>query len=140
VLVPLNHFLLAETNLMPCIVTLAATGNHFVTVWRKHGPLLQIMDLASGRSWVRQAEVLESLYKHEQELPAEAWYGWAGGEGYRKQLAAGMKTIGVESIEAKIDAALADGQWRSLAASTPRAAWPRRFVRRLYFRSSRSPN
>jgi len=118
VLVPLDHFLLAETNVMPCIavVTVAATGNHFVTVWRKHGPWLQIMDPASGRRWVRQSEFLETLYKHEQELPAEAWYGWAGGEGYRKQLAARMKMAGVESIEAKIDAALADGQWRSLAA------------------------
>jgi ATP-binding cassette subfamily B protein len=46
------------------VVQLAGSGNHFVVVWQKHGPWLQVMDPAAGRRWVRASRFLEEVYLH----------------------------------------------------------------------------
>src|SRR5438132_11967893 len=49
--VPLDHLFLAEARALPAIVVVRfANGlTHFVVVWRRHGPIIQLMDPATGR-------------------------------------------------------------------------------------------
>src|SRR6187402_1762248 len=51
ILVPLDHVLLRQTASLPAIAVVrsAAGGAHFVLAWRRHGPLVQVMDPARGR-------------------------------------------------------------------------------------------
>ena len=120
VMIPMDHLLLPEAQLLPCIlvVRLAATENHFVTVWRRQGPWLLVMDPGTGRRWVRAASFLETVYRHRQEVPVAAWYEWASGDSYRAQLAARMRAIGCtrEDANRRIANATAEGEWRALAA------------------------
>src|SRR5437016_5020863 len=58
ILVPLDHVLLNEAETLPAIAVVrsAAGVAHFLVAWRRHGPLVQVMDPARGRLWVgRQA-------------------------------------------------------------------------------------
>jgi ATP-binding cassette subfamily B protein len=120
VMIPMDHLFLPEAKLLPCILVLrvADGNNHFVTVWRRHGSWLQVMDPATGRRWVTVASFLETVYKHEQAVPAGDWFAWASSDAYRSLLAARMRAIGCRSgeVEAKIDAAVSTGEWYPLAA------------------------
>ena len=119
VMVPLDHLLLAEANVLPCmvVVKLEGSGNHFVVAWRKHGPWLQVMDPAIGRRWVRGSRFLDDVYVHEQQLPADAWLEWAR-TGLLDPLRVRMRQAGVSRSrrEELLVAALAGEDWRPLAA------------------------
>jgi ABC-type bacteriocin/lantibiotic exporter with double-glycine peptidase domain len=56
---------------LPAIVVVTLPGGtlHFVVVWRRHGRLLQIMDPAVGRRWVRADRFLDEIYIHEHRMP-----------------------------------------------------------------------
>ncbi len=120
VMIPVDHLLLSEAKVLPCLVVvqLEGSGNHFVVVWRKHGPWLQVMDPARGRRWVRAGRFLEEVYVHEQKLPAEAWLEWARSPGLLDPLRARMGRAGVRRSRAEelIAAALRGEDWRGLAA------------------------
>src|SRR3954464_8990611 len=51
VMLPFAHFGLPEANPLPAIiVTLSAGGRpHFVVLWKRLGPFVQVMDPAAGR-------------------------------------------------------------------------------------------
>ena len=55
VMLPMDHVFLPEARALPAIiVTLTAGGrNHFVVLWRRVGPFVQVMDPAVGRRWTR---------------------------------------------------------------------------------------
>lgn len=119
-MLPLDHLVLPEATVLPCIVVvhLDGTGNHFVVVWRRHGGWLQVMDPGSGRRWVRARRFLQEVHIHEHRLPAEVWREWAGGPGLLVPLRARMRNAGVSPAraDALIQGALADDSWRALAA------------------------
>src|SRR5262245_6499399 len=54
VMVPEDHLLLPGVAPMPALVVVRQPNGttHFVVVWRRHGPLVQVMDPATGRRWV----------------------------------------------------------------------------------------
>ncbi|MCB9737550.1 MAG: ATP-binding cassette domain-containing protein [Deltaproteobacteria bacterium] len=120
VLVPVDHVLRPETESLPAIaVVLHPDGiTHFVVLWRRLGPFVQVMDPAIGRRWIRADELERTLYRHTMTLPADAWRGWAGGDDARKSWAAGLDALGLgrAARERLLDAAGADGTWRGLAA------------------------
>ena len=120
VMVPLDHLLLSEAALLPCIavVKLEGAGNHFVVVWRKHGPWLQIMDPGQGRRWVRKARFLEEVHVHTQAVPTDGWLEWARGEEFLAPLRARMRRAGVRAARAAelIEQARAAESWQPLAA------------------------
>jgi ABC-type bacteriocin/lantibiotic exporter with double-glycine peptidase domain len=65
---------------LPAIVITRGPGGlaHFVVAWRRHGPLLQVMDPAVGRRFVRARRFVEELYVHQMVLPAgEVGTAWA---------------------------------------------------------------
>ena len=53
IMIPSDHLLLPEAAALPAIVvvTSAAGATHFVVVWNRIGPRVQVMDPASGRRW-----------------------------------------------------------------------------------------
>ena len=88
IVVPADHVLLEEARALPAIaVVVLPTGvTHFVIVWRRHGPFVQLMDPATGRRWVRAARFLSDLYVHRMVVPAEDWRAYAGSEDFLKPL------------------------------------------------------
>lgn len=80
VMLPIDHLVLPEAKALPAIiVTLTAGGRpHFVVLWKRVGPFVQVMDPAVGRHWTRVETLLGRLYQHTTSVPATAWREWAG--------------------------------------------------------------
>src|SRR6266571_1629675 len=51
ILIPLDHVLLNDAEALPAIAVVrnAAGVAHFLVAWRRHGPVVQVMDPARGR-------------------------------------------------------------------------------------------
>ncbi len=115
IVVPADHVLLEEARALPAIaVVVLPTGvTHFVIVWRRHGPFVQLMDPATGRRWVRAARFLSDLYVHRMVVPAEDWRAYAGSEDFLKPLRRRLEAL--EIHDSGIGAA-DDPSWHSLAA------------------------
>ena len=115
---PVDHLLLEESEALPAIVVLRLpTGlTHFVVVWRAHGPLVQVMDPARGRRWVRRASFLRDVYVHSLALPAEAFADWARSDGFTGPLLNRLRGLGIADGAALVDGALAASGWTALAA------------------------
>ncbi|HEX8825390.1 MAG TPA: ATP-binding cassette domain-containing protein [Archangium sp.] len=117
-MIPRDHLLLAETGTLPALVVVRlADGNlHFVVVWKKRGPFVQIMDPAQGRRWVPMAELLDRLYMHVMPVSAEAFREWAGTEeflvGLRRRLAV---LVDGPLLERLVAEALGDSTWKSVS-------------------------
>ncbi len=119
VMVPVDHLLLDEAGSLPALVvaTLPGGTTHFVVAWRRHGPLVQVMDPAVGRCWKSCAQFLETVYVHSKDVPATAWREWAGSEGFLAALRARLARLGLANsvITRVTGAALADEGWRFMA-------------------------
>jgi len=119
VMVPVDHLLLPEAGVLPCLVVVQmAGGNHFLVAWRKHGPWLQVMDPAIGRRWMRASQFMQEVYLHQQQLPGADWLEWAKGDGMIGPLRARMSNAGVDAKlgEDLIAKAIAADGWQTLAA------------------------
>src|SRR5215218_5903587 len=53
VMLPPERLLAPGSESLPAIVVVRRANNatHFLVVWRRHGPLVQLMDPATGRRW-----------------------------------------------------------------------------------------
>lgn len=116
VMVPADHLLLPEANALPALVVvrLANGLTHFVVVWRRHGPLVQVMDPAQGRRWLTREQFLDRLYIHTFPVPADAWRAWAGSDEFLEPLGSRLRALDV-AAEPRVEAAVADASWRGLA-------------------------
>jgi ATP-binding cassette subfamily B protein len=117
-MVPLDHLLLPEAGALPAILLVrnADGAVHFVVVWRRVGPFVQIMDPASGRRWVRTKDLVARTFVHAMPVPAEAWREWAGGDAFLGPLRVRMRRVGaLQASDELIARAAADPSWRSLA-------------------------
>lgn len=130
VMVPPDHLLLPEAQCLPAIVVVRLPNGftHFVVVWNQVGPLVQLMDPATGRRWLRPASLLNELYRHRFAVPAAAWRDWAASDDFRLPLRvrlvrvltppaaepAEVTTAGL-AADALLAAALDDEGWHSLA-------------------------
>lgn len=120
VMVPVEHLLLSEANVLPCLVVvkMEGSGNHFLVAWRKHGPWLQVMDPAIGRRWMRVNHFMEEVYLHEQQLPGADWADWARGDGMIGPLRARLRNAGVDAARGQtlIAKALETEGWQGIGA------------------------
>ncbi len=119
VMQPAEHLLIPEASLLPAmaVVRNPRGETHFVVVWRRHGPWLQVMDPAVGRRWMTLRSFLSKLFIHSMPVPAEAWRAWVGSdetlEISRHQLtAAGVSATETERL---LMTAVADPGWETLA-------------------------
>jgi ATP-binding cassette subfamily B protein len=120
VLVPSDHLLFTCSNLLPAIVVVKEEAGlpHFVVVWSRHGPFLQLMDPAVGRRWIRPAALLPRLFSHEMAVPAASWRAWAESDDFIVVLKARMCRLGFHPAAAgeRVTRALRIPGWRALAA------------------------
>ena len=120
VMVPIDHFLLPDTHLLPAItvVTLANGMTHFVVLWRKHGKLVQLMDPGVGRRWLTQKQLSHKLFVHTQQVATEDWYEWASTEDFCQPLKQRLEALGIMQAGAQrlLQEALDTQRWQALAA------------------------
>ena len=119
IMVPVDHVLLPEARALPAIVVLRYPNGvtHFVVAWRRHGPVVQVMDPATGRRWPPCGRLLEELYVHELRVSAGVWREWAGSEEFLGVLRHRLGTLGLATgARARLlDESLAAPGWRRLA-------------------------
>jgi ABC-type bacteriocin/lantibiotic exporter with double-glycine peptidase domain len=119
VIMPVDHLLLSEANVLPAILVVRLPNGftHFVVVWRRHGPIVELMDPSRGRRFTTKKGLLEEVYVHTLALPAATFREWVGSDDFLGPFRARLRNLGCEaSSRADLDAALADPGWRSLAA------------------------
>lgn len=118
VMLPVDHLLEPAAGALPAVVVTRAPGGstHFVIVWRRLGPWVQVMDPAFGRRWMTRRRLLRELFVHEHSVPAAAWREWAATEEFTRVLAERLRALGVRNpSDEYLAGALADPSWRSLA-------------------------
>lgn len=119
VLEPVEH-VLQDNAALPALLVVrhADTSTHFVVVWRRMGPWLQIMDPGLGRRWVRAARFRDEVHRHEVSVDAEDWRAWAATETFLAPLRRRLVGLGFEPSAAQelMDEALADPNWFAIGA------------------------
>ena len=133
IMIPSDHLLLPEAAALPAIVvvTSAAGATHFVVVWNRIGPWVQVMDPASGRRWSTVEGLLQELYIHATPVPAAAWRESVGSEESTRVLAARMKQLGLgrSAIIDLISTAASSSDWRPFATLDAAVRMGRSLVR-----------
>ncbi len=118
-LLPIDHVFLPCVEALPALVVvqLPNLATHFVVVWRVLGPFVQVMDPASGRYWTTRQAFLNTLYKHQMPVPAEAWCEWAVTEDFVVPLVERMRRLGVAELlySRLVSEAVNSGEWKPLA-------------------------
>jgi ATP-binding cassette subfamily B protein len=118
VMVPVDHLLLPEAKALPAVLVVTKPNGwtHFVLVWRRHGPFVQVMDPAVGRRWLPCRRLLEEAYVHTQRLPARAWHEWTLSDDFQRPLLRRIGDLGLgRSGRDWIEKAAAATDWRPLA-------------------------
>ncbi len=119
VMVPADHLLLEDAGCLPALLVVRHPDGytHFVVAWRQLGPLIQLMDPATGRRWTTRSGLLSELYEHQLPVPAEDWREWAGSEEFLVALAERARALGIAaSAHATLaERAADDASWRGLA-------------------------
>ena len=118
IMLPTDHLLLRSARALPALLVVRRDNMaHFLVVWRRHGPFVQVMDPAKGRRWLRVDALQDELYVHQQRVPATAWRGWAGSRDFLASLRERLDAIGVPDAAAAqlLRQATADPGWQRLA-------------------------
>jgi ATP-binding cassette subfamily B protein len=117
VIVPVDHVLLPEAGALPAIAVTRQPdgGNHFVVVWNQIAGRVQVMDPAVGRRWMTRRRLLDDLYVHEMEIPAEMWREWVAEDDFRRPLIRRIAELGESGAEQMVDRALAEPSWMAIA-------------------------
>lgn len=117
VMLPLDHVVVPEAKALPAIiVTLSAGGRpHFVVLWNRVGPFIQVMDPAAGRHWTRISTLLSHLYQHTTSVPAAGWREWAGSEEAVATFERRLLNLGATQARALVARALEDPGYLSIA-------------------------
>jgi ABC-type bacteriocin/lantibiotic exporter with double-glycine peptidase domain len=118
IMLPIDHLLLPSARALPALIVVQRDNMpHFLVAWRCHGPLVQVMDPAKGRRWLRADALRDELYLHHQKVPTAAWREWAGSPDFLNCLRQRMQAIGVVETASTRMIATADDDpgWLSLA-------------------------
>ena len=117
VMLPLDHVVVPEAKALPAIiVTLTAGGRpHFVVLWDRVGPFVQVMDPAAGRHWTRISTLLSHLYQHTTSVPASGWREWAGSEEAVATFERRLQDLGATQARELVARALEDPEYLSIA-------------------------
>jgi len=120
VLLPIDHLFLPQSRALPALVVVRLPDGlaHFVVAWRSHGSWVQIMDPATGRRWLPQAQLLNQLYLHQQAIPIADWLAWAQSEAFILPLQARWQALGIHRAQcAPLRWSLEQArQWQEVAA------------------------
>lgn len=115
VMLPVDHLFLSEAAVLPAIVVVrhADGATHFVVVWRRHGPWLQVMDPSIGRRWITCKRFAEEIFRHKLSVSAAQWRKWAASDDFLRPLRQRLTMLGASGHTAAtlIDRALKDPGW-----------------------------
>ncbi|MGA1839035.1 MAG: ATP-binding cassette domain-containing protein [bacterium] len=118
IMLPPDHFFLPEAKALPAIVVvrLPSGVTHFVVVWERHGPFVQVMDPGSGRRWVTYKQFMKEVYIHRMPVSASLWREWAGSEAFLSPFKRRLTQLGISQREQKelIHHSLSDPGWYHL--------------------------
>jgi ABC-type bacteriocin/lantibiotic exporter with double-glycine peptidase domain len=98
-ILPVEHI---SSAIMPAIlvVTLPSGETHFAVLWRRHGPMIQMMDPAVGRVWIRARTLRERSFRATFALHPELWRELAHDKIlFLDPLAARLARVGVGQTE-----------------------------------------
>jgi ATP-binding cassette subfamily B protein len=119
-MLPLDHLFLTASAAMPSLVVVRHSDGqtHFVVVWRRLGPWLQVMDPSIGRRWVRIESFLGEIFRHETSVPASEWRDWAATDHFLAPLSERLQGLGADdsAVATLIAKAQPDKLWFSFAA------------------------
>lgn len=98
IMVPADFLFEPEVKALPSLIVVrnADGSTHFVIFWRRHGPLVQIMDPGLGRRWASVRSLRNDLFVHTQSVPAVDWNEWAAGDSFSKPLARRLAKLGAD--------------------------------------------
>lgn len=84
-LVPAQYLGEALEGRLPAIAITSVLGQppHFVVVWRRFGPWLQVMDPASGRMWTTPAKFAQELLAPSIPLEEDVFFEWFQTSAYK---------------------------------------------------------
>jgi ATP-binding cassette subfamily B protein len=119
IMLPAGHVPIAEARALPAIAVVVLPNGltHFVVVWRRHGPFLQVMDPATGRRWTRSSQLLSELYIHTMPVAEEDWREYAQSDDFLRPLQRRMDLLGVAShLGEEFQATTRDPRWQPIAA------------------------
>jgi ABC-type bacteriocin/lantibiotic exporter with double-glycine peptidase domain len=120
VLIPIDHALLPEAHNLPAIAVVKLPGgaSHFIVIWRRVGPWVQVMDPAAGRQWLRLSTLLSQLLVHHMSVPMPDWRTWALSADFAKPMLARLAHIGLSREQAQqlLTQAQAHHHWFGLGA------------------------
>ena len=110
IMLPLDHVFLSEAKALPAvIVTLTPGGRpHFVVLWSRIGPFVQVMDPATGRHWTTIGALAARLYQHTTVAPGAAWREWAGSDEATAALKRRLGDLRAADADQLVAAALED--------------------------------
>lgn len=118
VLLPVDHAFLKTAGVVPGLFVVARSdgATHFVVVWRRVGPWVQVMDPASGRHWMPWRRFQADLFRHRMSVPAASWRDWAASETGLAPLRRRIATLGAPTAatERLVAQALQDPGWFAL--------------------------
>jgi ATP-binding cassette subfamily B protein len=91
--------------------------NHFVVVWRTHGPFVQIMDPATGRRWSTHQRFLAEVYRYTVPFSAPTWRAWAETAGFVDPLRQRLGDLELSAAVANrlLETAATEESWRGFA-------------------------
>jgi ABC-type bacteriocin/lantibiotic exporter with double-glycine peptidase domain len=118
IMVPPDHVLLDEARALPAVaVVLLPTGiTHFVIIWRRHGPWIQLMDPATGRRWTQSARFLSELYVHRMAVPSGEWREYARSDDFLSALRRRLADLGISAHKTgTLASATGDSGWKKIA-------------------------
>jgi ABC-type bacteriocin/lantibiotic exporter with double-glycine peptidase domain len=121
IMLPVEHVVAPGAAALPAIAVLQLPSGmtHFVVLWRRVGPYLQVMDPARGRRWVRVSALLGDLLVHTQSVDADAFREFIVDPGFRGPLAERLaRLLGrrrAAALRPQLDNAASDASWAPMA-------------------------
>jgi ATP-binding cassette subfamily B protein len=87
-LVPTDLFARSLDGRLPAVLIVSEMGQppHFVVLWRRIGSWLHVMDPATGRVWIREAELRRRLLINHHPLSEDDFRDWFAASSYRAML------------------------------------------------------
>ncbi len=118
IMLPMDHVFLEEARALPAIIVTLTPGGrtHYVVLWSRVGPFVQVMDPATGRHWTTIRSLTSRLYGHTTPAPSAMWREWAGTPEAKAALDRRLRDLGAANAASLLEEALADPGHGSLAA------------------------
>lgn len=120
IILPIDHVLLSGSNAFPAIIVVRLPNGltHFVVVWRRAGPLLQVMDPAVGRRWISRTAFVREIYHHVMPVGAVDWREFAASAEFQAALRKRLLAVGIakRDLEHAMTDSYQDASWRALGA------------------------